>query len=103
VSESLEAILKPFLSNESERKLRQCIGEYVKKYKKYCICCGTRLTVDDILGSQGFHCRVCFSNLPRNEESYICTRHAKIRLICGYQLNPQHGKFCERECEPEEQ
>jgi len=101
---SLELVLRRFLSSETEETIKQEIKLHLKKNPHFCICCSKHLTVEDVLSSQGYHCKTCFQNLPKNEEVYLCHLHPpkekKPHLICDYILRPlKNGEWCNLECE----
>jgi len=44
----------------------------------YCFCCNKPMSESDWWGSQGHHCRECFSNLVFDDKYYYCRLHSDL-------------------------
>ena len=78
----METSLKGILIGETREERKQDIDFLLRKNPRKCICCGEQLTAEDILGSQGDHCQLCWSNLRWDEEGFWCAIHDKdVRYI----------------------
>jgi len=75
---SFEVMLRALLSNETTAEIKEDYDFYLKKNPRFCVCCGKRLTAEDVMGSQGYHCVECFGNLVFDDKYYYCALHDEL-------------------------